>query len=172
MHVQHFEMGTTQSRSHKPKFQKLYMVIDLYLKSEFDNELNLDVLKTNDDLKKILKNIILNALVTNGHYIVLIDNANLWLVSGMDKNGVKYLELNAVAEFYECKTDRHEISDNLRRIEHMKLNILSEFFTYTSKQRNIIVSPDTTLVLLYNTLYNIAVKSDAPINRRCILKKS
>jgi hypothetical protein len=151
-------MGTTQSKSHKPNPQKIYIVIDLYLKSLFDVKMNIDDLKTNDFLKKKLKVIILTALVTKGNYNVSLDDTNLWLVSKTDKNGVQYLELNAVADFYE--SNFCEIYDNVKRMKKMKLHILSEFYTYTSTQCNIVIPPDTTLVLLYNTLYNIAVYSN------------
>lgn len=147
-------MGTTQSSSPETQFQ-ICIVIDLYLKSEFDDMLNFDVLKTNDCLKTKLKNIILTALITKGNHNVSIDDTNLWLVSKMDESNIQYLELNAVVNFYE--SNLCEIPDNLRRMKLMKLHIVSEFFTYTLNKLNIIISPDTTVIFLYNTLYNVTV---------------
>jgi hypothetical protein len=157
-------MGTTQSHF-ETQFQ-ICIAMDIYLKSEFDDMLNLDVLKTNDCLKTKLKNIILTALITKGNHNVSIDDTDLWLVSKMDKSDIQYLELNAVVDFYESTLC--EIPDNLRRMKKMKLCIVSEFFTYTLNKLNIIISPDTTVVLLYNTLYNIAVyknPNSAPVKK-------
>lgn len=152
-------MGTTHSRCpfHEPKIQKLRIVINLYLKSEFDVKLNLDYLKTNDSLKKNLRCIILTAL-SKGNYNVVMNDHNLWLVSKIDKNNIKYLELNADVELYECKPDDCKFSDSLIKMINMKLCILREFFIYTSNQRNIIISPDTTLGLLHKTLYTIMIQ--------------
>ena len=149
-------MGTNQSQSQslETKFQ-ICIIVDVYLKSEFDVKMNVDDVKTNDCLKKKLKEILLTALITKGNHNVSIDDSNLWLVSKMDENKTKYLELNAVVDFYESNIC--EIPDNLKRMKKMKLDILTEFFTYTSNQRKIFIPPHTTLVLLYNTLYNIDV---------------
>lgn len=159
-------MGTTQSQSSSETQFQICIVIDIYLKSEFDDMLNLDLLKTNVCLKTKLKNIILTALITKGNHNVSIDDTNLWLVSKMDESNIQYLELNAVVDFYE--SNLCEIPNNLRRMKMMKLHIVSEFFTYTSNKLNIIISPDTTVILLYNTLYNIAVYKNpksAPVKK-------
>ena len=148
-------MGTRQSKPDNSKPEKIHIIMDLHFKMTF-GEMNIDDLKTNDCLKRKLRNIILTALVTKGNYNVELNDSNLWLVSKTDKNNTKYLELNAIVYFYE--SNLNEISDDLRRIKKMKFHIVGEFYTYTSSKCNIDVSPNAALILLYNTLYNISVQ--------------
>lgn len=158
--------------------KKLYINIDLYLKPKFetnDKYHNYDIenLKLNSVLKKNLKDILLNAFTNKGNYNAIISENNILLISKIDKNHIKYLELNVVVEFIdyiEEKVNAEVIASPISsyinpndilskntsntNIEVMKLNVLSELFKYVSNQYGIII-PELTIVILANTLNNI-----------------
>lgn len=130
--------------------KKLYIEIDIHLKSKYDNELINDELKTNHFLKKHLKEIITNGFV-KANCDVSIHDCNLWLISKKDKNDIDCLELNAIAEF---NGKSKNISSDIN-MQTIKMHILSEFYTYTSKKYWIMIGRDTGVIILYNTLYAI-----------------
>jgi hypothetical protein len=158
--------------------KKLYIDIDLYIKPKFDqNEkfrnYDIEKLKLNSVLKKNLKDILLNAFTNKGNYNALISENNILLISKIDKNNIKYLELNVVVEFvnyteekvnteviatpistYISPNDILSQNTSNTNFEVMKLNVLSELFKYVSNQYGIII-PELTIVILANTLNNI-----------------
>lgn len=155
-------MGAIQSSSKEDTGiidfnKKMYVVIDLYFKSKIDNKkLNFAELKTSVSLKKQLRDIIMNAFLKENLSVSLSEN-NLLLISKVDKNNdrIEYLELNAVVEFSQTSKEENR-SIELKR-QKLKLNILSELFAYTSNKYGIVVSPDTTVIILHNTLSEIEI---------------
>lgn len=135
--------------------KKVYIVVDLYLKSKNDNKkLNFDELKTNVSLKKHLKDILMTSFAQEKTSVSLSDT-NLFFVSKTNSERVEYLELNAIVEFNQPSIN--EPPFNALKIQKLKLHILSEFYTYTSNKYGIVISPDTTVVILYNTLNEIDI---------------
>jgi len=148
-------MGTTQSNNIIDFNNKLYIVIDLYIKPKFEQKqtFNIDNLKTNIFLKKNLKEIIVN--------------------SKTDKDNIQYLEMNATIEFSEPLEQKVKLDiiptsiptfiysneilyNNFTNItiETLKMNILSELYNYVLNQYGII-TPDITIIILQQTLNNI-----------------
>ena len=136
--------------------KKMYIVIDFYFKSKLNNSINLDVLKNNHELKTHVKDIILSAfnkLVCKAH----ISDTNVLFVLKR-KNNHDYLELNTVADLSsDARNSEHNKSPNDISIQGIKMAIVTELYTYMSKECGIVVSPTETLVILYNTLYNVEV---------------
>jgi hypothetical protein len=155
-------MGNTQSSKIIDYNKKLFIVIDLYVKPKFDyiKNFNIDNYKSNIVLKKNLINIILKSLIDKINYRILLSENNLILISKKDKENNEYLELNAIIEFDQPIFSKilNNVSENdiQSNIEFYKLNILSEFYNYVSYKYGII-TPDITLIILYNTLYNINI---------------
>ena len=134
--------------------KKIYIVVDLYLKSKIDNKkLNFDELKMSVTLKKYLRDILMNAFSKENLSVSLNEN-NLLLISKIDKNNerTEHLELNAIVELNQKENSTREL-----KIQKIKLNVLSEFYEYTSKKYGIVISPDTTVIILYNTLSEIDI---------------
>jgi len=67
-------------------------------------------------------------------------------------NAHEHLELNAIVELNQKENSTREL-----KIQKIKLNVLSEFYEYTSKKYGIVISPDTTVIILYNTLSEIDI---------------
>lgn len=136
--------------------KKMYIVIDFYFKSKINNSINLDVLKNNHELKTHVKDIILSAfnkLVCKAH----ISDTNVLFVLKR-KNNHDYLELNTVADLSsDVRNSEYNKSSNDISIQGIKMAIVTELYTYMSKECGIVVSPTETLVILYNTLYNVDV---------------
>ena len=154
-------MGNTQSNNIIDYNKKLFIVIDLYVKPKSDiKNFNINNLKNNTFLKKNLIDIITNSLVNKLNYKILLTENNLLLISKKDKDDNEYLEINAVIEFNKPIVsnifDNYTENNNQSNIEFVKMNILSEFYNYVSNKYGIII-PDITLIVLYNTLYNIDI---------------
>jgi hypothetical protein len=154
-------MGNTQSNKIIDYNKKLFIVIDLYVKPKSDiKNFNINNLKNNTFLKKNLIDIITNSLVNKLNYKILLTENNLLLISKKDKDDNEYLEINAVIEFNKPIVsnifDNYTENNNQSNIEFVKMNILSEFYNYVSNKYGIII-PDITLIVLYNTLYNIDI---------------
>lgn len=163
-------MGAIQSKEETNIIdfnKKLYIVVDLYLKSKTDTKkLNFDELKTNVSLKGHLKDILIKAFAKENCGIALSDN-NLLLVSKNKKSKNSehnQLELNAIVEITEKPKDE----SNALKLQKLKLRILSEFYEYTSSQYGIVISPHTTIVILYNTLSEIDVYQKSSWTRQLI----
>lgn len=156
--LKHCTMGGIQSKEDTSNIdfnKKLYIVVDVYLKSKNENnQLNFSELKTNVSLKKHLRDILMNAISKENLSASLSDN-NLFLISKKNNDRSEYLELNAIVEFNQ--TSKDETSRCQLKIQKLKMNILSEFFEHTSNKYGIVVSPNTTVVILYNTLSEIDV---------------
>lgn len=140
--------------------KKLFLVIDLYMKEKinFKSNFDIDKFKSNEMLKKNLKDIIVSALNDKGKYTVKLSDNNIILVSKKDKDGIKYLELNAIIEFenfeirkietkmmstfvsgyidpkYVIKSDSVNVTTKM-----LKLHILSEFLKFASNEYGIII---------------------------------
>jgi len=162
-----YESATETSSISKPKpymdtripvffNKKMYIVIDFYFKSKINNSINLDVLKNNHELKTHVKDIILSAfnkVVCKAH----ISDTNLLFVLKR-KNNHDYLELNTVADLSsDVRNSEYNKGPNDISIQGIKMAIVTELYTYMSKECGIVVSPTETLVILYNTLYNVEV---------------
>jgi len=163
-------MGATESvfENNIDFNKKLYIVIDLYMKQKcnYKNNFDIDNFKSNEMLKKNLKDIIISALYNKCKYNVKLSDNNVILVSKKDKDGVNYLELNAIIEFenfeiikiepkmmytgmstyndpkYILKNDALNITTKM-----LKLLVLSEFFKCTSNEYSIIINNDILLIL-------------------------
>ena len=163
-----YESATETSSISKPKpymdtripvffNKKMYIVIDFYFKSKINNSINLDVLKNNHELKTHVKDIILtafNKVTCKAH----ISDTNVLFVLKR-KNNHDYLELNTVADLSSNvrNSEYNKSPNDNSSIQGIKMAIVTELFTYTSKECGIVVSPTETLVILYNTLYNVEV---------------
>ena len=168
-------MGTTQSNNIIDFNNKLYIVIDLYIKPKFEQKqtFNIDNLKTNIFLKKNLKEIIVNSLFDKYNRNVILFDNNILLISKTDKDNIQYLEMNATIEFSEPLEQKVKLDiiptsiptfiysneilyNNFTNItiETLKMNILSELYNYVLNQYGII-TPDITIIILQQTLNNI-----------------
>ena len=150
-------MGSIQSKEDTSIIdfnKKTYIVVDVYLKSKNDNnKLNFDELKTNDTLKKHLRDILMNAFAQE-NLLASLSDTNMFLIPKIDSDRTEYVELNAIVEFIQPSKNEPL---NVLKIQKLKLHILSEFFKYTSNKYGIVVSPYTTVVILYNTLSEIDI---------------
>ena len=103
-------MGTTHSipsTKYIDLDKKIYLVIDLYLKPKDNYYKNFDInsLKTNAVFKKSLQDIIVSSLINRLNYSISLPENNLILISKKDKDNSIYLELNAILQFTEKKTN-------------------------------------------------------------------
>jgi hypothetical protein len=81
-------MGVTQSNNYIDFNKKLYIVIDLYLKPKYEQTrvFDIDKLKTDNILKKNIKDIIVNSLLKKyNHNVILLEN-NIIFVLKTDTN--------------------------------------------------------------------------------------
>ena len=162
---------STQSDKFIDCKKKIYIVMDLYLKSKFNYEKNFDIdkLKTNSSLKNKIIDILVNSLIKNLSYKISIVDNNLIFITKIDENNIKYLEINTVLEFTknnekETDTITNNIPTSIYKNgnkefiskEYIKLNIISEFFNYVNYKYEINIQYDN-LIILYNTLYNIEI---------------
>ena len=164
-------MGTTHSipsTKYIDLDKKIYLVIDLYLKPKDNYYKNFDInsLKTNAVFKKSLQDIIVSSLINRLNYSISLPENNLILISKKDKDNSIYLELNAILQFTEKKTNtdsstltniqQSEIVSDKISIEQIKLYILNKFFELFQNQYGII-TPEISVILLYKTLYSIDI---------------
>jgi hypothetical protein len=145
--------------------KKLYIVIDFYFKSKIvdntnTNTINLEALKNNNELKAYVKDIILSAFSNIACKAHISDTNIIFMLRS--KNNEDYLELNTVVDL---SSDPRNSDYNKKymnpstdiTIQGIRMAIVSILFTHTSKQYGIVVSPTETVVILYNTLYDIDV---------------
>lgn len=170
-------MGVTQSNNYIDFNKKLYIVIDLYLKPKYEQTrfFDIDKLKNDNILKKNIRDIIVNSLLKKYNYNVILLENNILFVLKTDINNIKYLEMNTSLEFDEIIEEKVKpdiiptstptfiypnqiIVNNSNNItkETIKLNILSNLYEYVSNKLSINTA-DITLIILYQTLYNIEI---------------
>jgi hypothetical protein len=170
-------MGTNQSNNNIDFNKKIYIVIDLYLKPKFGEKQTFDIenFKTNSFLKKNVKDIIVNSLINKYNRNVILLENNILLILKTDTNNIKYLEMNAALEFsgliqpnvntgiIPTSTPTYINPNDILfsslpdiTIDIIKMNILSQLHEYVSNKFGII-TPDITLIMLHQTLYNIEI---------------
>ncbi len=145
--------------------KKLYIVIDFYFKSKIvdninTNTINLEALKNNNELKAYVKDIILSAFSNIACKAHISDTNIIFMLRS--KNNEDYLELNTVVDLSSDPRNsnynkKYMNPSNDITIQGIRMAIVSILFTHTSKQYGIVVSPTETVVILYNTLYDIEV---------------
>jgi hypothetical protein len=145
--------------------KKLYIVIDFYFKSKIvdninTNTINLEALKNNNELKAYVKDIILSAFSNIACKAHISDTNIIFMLRS--KNNEDYLELNTVVDLSSDPRNseynkKYMNPSNDITIQGIRMAIVSILFTHTSKQYGIVVSPTETVVILYNTLYDIDV---------------
>ena len=173
-------MGTTQSQNNYNIIdfnKKLYIVINLFLKPKYEETSNFDIdnLKTNSFLKKKLKDIIVKSFTNKFNCNITLYENNIILVSKSDNNNIKYLEMNAMIEFGNIVESKPKIdivptsvqtyiypkeilnnSSNDVSIPIIKMAILHELHNYVIHKWPIL-TPDITLIILYETIYTIEI---------------
>jgi hypothetical protein len=171
-------MGVNQSNNINVDFnKKLYIVIDLYLKPKFEEIKNFDIehYKTNKFIKKIVKDVIVKALISKCNRNITLLEHNMILISKTDKNNIKYLEVNIMLEFSELiytkpKIDviqtslpiymnpNELINSNSQEItlSIIKMGIIGEFYNYISDNYGIITH-ESILIISQQTLHNIDI---------------
>jgi hypothetical protein len=124
------------------------------------NTINLEALKNNNELKAYVKDIILSAFSNIACKAHISDTNIIFMLRS--KNNEDYLELNTVVDLSSDPRNseynkKYMNPSNDITIQGIRMAIVSILFTHTSKQYGIVVSPTETVVILYNTLYDIDV---------------